>query len=483
MIDRPPPLLRQRLSEVEKLLVAKKPWPAFLRVGSEALSEWEDCPDAVQDALEWMATTTGGLLDLASVGPLTPVCQAFKALIEAAGGAMEAEENLRALISWCSFLIGVFMKLGTTEGTLSNGPVRKCLQDFGLTASQLAKRAKTSGTRRKWKALLYHRKDTAEIAKFEDKLRKIWTDIGFLAALDVRETQRGLLPPKLKPMATIPSGALSLPEYHVERTSILEKFVSKLTASGASPGSASPPHMLLGMGGAGKTVLASSVIRHENVRKHFRQGIFWVRVGQGGKDQLHALFEGLARQVGTAHTANPHGVPHTFDSLDAVVQHLTAVARSASPRLVVLDDVWEREVVDTLAPTGLVLLVTTRDGSVVGGLGGARADVGDMTEDVALNLLVRASGTVGSPGKKARAAMQQVSLSGGTICFPNYCSSVPVAMGMPGVERLQTGTTDKLVEYSVKTPTTQYEYEQQQERQAEIDKKIRNSAIVVPKLA
>lgn len=92
VIDRPPPLLRQKLSEVEKLLVAKKRWPAFLRVGSAALDEWEDCPDAVEDALEWMATTTGGLLDLASVGPLTPVCQAFRALIEGADGAMEAEE-------------------------------------------------------------------------------------------------------------------------------------------------------------------------------------------------------------------------------------------------------------------------------------------------------------------------------------------------------------------------------------------------------
>ncbi|CAN0466710.1 unnamed protein product, partial [Scytosiphon promiscuus] len=108
--------------------------------------------------------------------------------------------------------------------------------------------------------------------------------------------------------------------------------------------------MLIGMGGGGKTVLASSVVRHENIQKHFRQGIFWIRVGQGGKDQLHALFQGLAREVGAAPTNTPHGMPSDgFNSVAAVVQHLTAVAKTSSlPRLVVLDDVWEREVVDTV---------------------------------------------------------------------------------------------------------------------------------------
>lgn len=356
--------------------------------------------------------TTGGLLDIASVGPLTPVCQAFKALIEAAGGAMEAEENLRDLISWCAFVIRVFMNLGATAGSLSDAPVRKCLQDFGLTTNHLAKRAKTLGTRRNLKAFLYHRKDNAEIAKFEDKLRKIWADIGVLAALDARETQKGLLQPRLEPMAVIPIGAPSLPDCYVERSSIVEKVVFELTCSGAASGTASSAHMLLGMGGGGKTVLASSVVRHERVRKHFRQGIFWLRVSQGGKDHLHALLEGLARQVGAAPTDAPHGVPHTFNSLGTVVQHLTAVAISEPPRLVVLDDVWEREVVDALVSTGLVLLVTTRDDSVVGGGRGARSEVGNMAEDVALNLLTRASGNVGSPGAEVRVAMQQVSLAG-----------------------------------------------------------------------
>lgn len=132
-------------------------------------------------------------------------------------------------------------------------------------------------------------------------------------------------------------------------------------------------------------------------------------------------------------------------------------------------------------PTGLVLLVTTRDDSVVGGLGGARTDVGDVSEDVVLNLLRSASGTAGLPGARAREAMQQVSLSCRAICFPNYCSVVSVAMCMLSVERWLTGTTDKLVEYSTGHRLQQYKYEQQQQRQAEVHKEIRNSEKCYPK--
>lgn len=147
-----------------------------------------------------MATTAGGLLDIASVGPLTPVCQAFKTLIEAVGGAAEAEENLRHLVSWCAFLIQAFIKLGRAEGVLSGELVRMCLRDFVLTTNQLAKRAKTLATRPKLTALLYHRKDIMQLSRFEEKLRNIWADIGVLAVLDIGETLKSLSRPGLESM-------------------------------------------------------------------------------------------------------------------------------------------------------------------------------------------------------------------------------------------------------------------------------------------
>ena len=123
--------------------------------------------------------------------------------------------------------------------------------------------------------------------------------------------------------------------------------------------------------------------------------------------------------MGAASTDTPHGIPPGgFNSLAAVVRHLTAVATGSLPRLVVLDDVWEREVVDTMFPTGLVLMVTARDESVVAVPGGTRTDVGDMTEDEASILLRRASGSVGSPGSDIQAAIRRV------IFFCVVCKAV-----------------------------------------------------------
>lgn len=92
-----------------------------------------------------------------------------------------------------------------------------------------------------------------------------------------------------------------------------------------------------------------------------------------------------------AATDAPHGVPLIFDSTDQVKVHLSALASACtSPRLVVLDDVWKREVVDALLTLKLKVLVTTRGRSVVHNPGGC-LQVGDMTDNEALELLLKTS--------------------------------------------------------------------------------------------
>ncbi|CAN0296486.1 unnamed protein product, partial [Ectocarpus sp. 13 AM-2016] len=141
------------------------------------------------------------------------------------------------------------------------------------------------------------------------------------------------------------------------------------------------------MGGGGKTVLASAVVRKSSVREHFRGGIFWLTVERGAKKRLLPLLQGLTRDMSAAPTDTRHGVRHVLDNLEQVQRHLGAVASTGtSPRLVVLDDVWEREVVDALLPLGFKVLVTTRDRSVVGVPAGC-LELGDMTEEEALELL------------------------------------------------------------------------------------------------
>ncbi|CAM9271660.1 unnamed protein product, partial [Sphacelaria rigidula] len=150
------------------------------------------------------------------------------------------------------------------------------------------------------------------------------------------------------------------------------------------------------MGGAGKTVLASSVVRNPDVRKHFRGGIFWLNVGRAGKTQLVALLGGLAAKM----IATPSG-PRNFNSVDDVVQSLSAVATENDLRLlVVVDDVWQREIVDVLVPTGVQLLVTTRVRGVVAVDGGC-TEVGSVTQAEARQLLKSKSGAVVLPEREA----------------------------------------------------------------------------------
>eukprot|EP00903_Cladosiphon_okamuranus_P006332 g6204.t1 len=154
--------------------------------------EWDDCPEIVGEALEWMATAAVGFPDVASVGPLTPVCKASRALIEAAKGASEAAENLGELISWCAFLVSVFIEHGKHVGDLA--PVAKPLDEFVSTTSELAKRARVLASRSKYETLFHHKKGIKTVSSFKDKFRCIWIDIQGLSMLDIvqkKATARG----------------------------------------------------------------------------------------------------------------------------------------------------------------------------------------------------------------------------------------------------------------------------------------------------
>lgn len=209
-------------------------------------------------------------------------------------------------------------------------------------------------------------------------------------------------PPSVPDKAAVPAGALSEPRSYVERPCVQEAAGGLM-----NPEEPRAPYTVVGMGGRGKSVLASAVVREQSVREHFRGGIFWVTVGRGATNSLLPILQGLAREMDAAPTNAPRGVPHVLDNLEQVKQHLTTVASTGTARrLVVLDDVWDREVVDALLPLELKLLVTTRDRSVVGD--GGYLELGDMTEDEALELLLKTTLTVGQPGNDVRGLMNKV---------------------------------------------------------------------------
>ncbi|CAM9339429.1 unnamed protein product, partial [Hapterophycus canaliculatus] len=373
----------QTLEEVQWLLAARKPWPAFLQGG------WaNDCPEGVEEALRWMASGTVGLLNVANVGPLTPICTAFKGLIQAAEGAAEADENLRELIAWCAFLTEVLLQLGKEVDALA--PVIKPLKDFESVTGKLTKRAKRLASRRKCTALLCYWGDGKQIQDFDVKLRSIWNDIQGVTVLTFYGEFRRTLPPKTGEMAKIPQEAQELPPAFVARSELVGAVVQDLVATDRA---ADKAHVLRGMPGGGKTVAAKSVVRNESVRRSFKGGIFWVQVGQVGTGNTVALLKGLAEGLVHAPSDRPRTVLHEFSDAEDVVSHLSGVLEQANVRcLAVLDDVWDPQIVPLFLRTGFHCLVTTRDLAVVPcHLRGTCTLVDVLTESEALELLKKAS--------------------------------------------------------------------------------------------
>lgn len=237
-------------------------------------------------------------------------------------------------------------------------------------------------------------------------------------------------PPALPGVAAVPAGALALPHSYVERSGF-QGAVDNLV----NPAEALAPFSVVGMGGGGKSVLASAIVRNSRARQYFRGGIFWVRVGRGANKSLLPLLQGLAAEMGATGTDVCQVAPHSCSSLEQAKQHLAVVAASAGavPRLVVLDDVWERDIVDVLLPLPVKVMVTTRDRSVVG-VPGRRLELGDMSENEALQLLLKASSTFGQPGDAVRAQMSKV--IGPSACVGSMyhrCCAVPCRAGSLGL--------------------------------------------------
>jgi len=112
---------------------------------------------------------------------------------------------------------------------------------------------------------------------------------------------------------------------------------------------------LQGMGGIGKSVLASALARRPEVRRAFPDGIFWITLGQ--KPQLAEQQRWLARQLGDEAL-----FPDERSGKETLRKLL-----SGRKVLLVLDDVWQREHAEAFNVIGAMgrILLTTRDAGLV----------------------------------------------------------------------------------------------------------------------
>ena len=387
----------QALSEAARQLQADTPW--YEKVGLFWNGDGGSGRDIAISAL-LASNIPSHVLMTANESVLAPVFVVVKGLLDAMHGAAAAREEIVELVQFCvaiascllevartkEFPTATLMDVGEFKGEME--AVGGFVQTYGTQTGCCRKMATNARDR---DTIAGHKRRLDNLLKAI--LAGITNDTHSIV-LNIGNTLNDIVPRPLDKLAAVPCAAPSLPRSHVPRTGMVEQIVSGLLG----PQRESPVvDGLVGMGGGGKTVLASSVVRDDRVRSRFIHGVFWVCVGRAGKDNVALLLEQLARELAAAPSDTPHVCPHSFDTAENTARHLKEIlARNKLRCLLVLDGVWDVEVVSAFASTGFHLLVTTRQRAVIPPAHeGTLVEIGDMSKDEALQVLRTASGAQG----------------------------------------------------------------------------------------
>ena len=103
-----------------------------------------------------------------------------------------------------------------------------------------------------------------------------------------------------EPVAKIASAVPSLPETYFEPTEKIKEVVNHLLIEKSKPTIITAQARragLYGMGGVGKSVLATATARNCDIRRSYPDGIFWIRIGQN-LDIVTSRQSSLARDLG-----------------------------------------------------------------------------------------------------------------------------------------------------------------------------------------
>eukprot|EP01047_Picozoa_sp_COSAG01_P049248 COSAG01_NODE_4865_length_4672_cov_6.338071_2_plen_887_part_00 len=190
----------------------------------------------------------------------------------------------------------------------------------------------------------------------------------------------------------------------------------KLEVSSISPPTNVGAH---GMGGVGKTTLASWVAHHPQIRRHFEL-ILWVTVSETPNIQL------LQQLIYLQSTGRP------LSSRSAQVNaELIAIALRGKRALLILDDIWDEESVTALNHVDQTAqsrtLVTTRIKGLV--RGAQRVEVGLPSEVEAAQMLLKS--TMGyRRGADDRGAASSMPAAAAAVV--KMCGRLPLALNIAG---------------------------------------------------
>jgi len=182
-------------------------------------------------------------------------------------------------------------------------------------------------------------------------------------------------------------GVPPLPEKFLPRKNDLNQFKKELLLRNAQASAITGTvisHAIQGMGGIGKTVLATALAHDEEVRRAFPDGIFWSTLGQ--KPNIEARIADICRSLGDT--------PDFTDTEGGRRQINNLLKDKAC--LLILDDVWAIKHADefkkVLGPK-CYLLITTRIESVASGIGAVNHRICTVSNEESLAYLSKWTGT------------------------------------------------------------------------------------------
>lgn len=248
--------LVQVLTEAAIRIEAKTPWYETLGLQCEEVAD-EGGDLAVETVLAF--NVVSGLIDAASETVLAPVFVSLKGLLGAVQGAAAARQDIVELILYCVGISRCLLEVAKGGGMpISIGVT---LGEFKGELEVVGRFVQAYGTqsRGRLRKIMLHSRHRATAAAHKQKLKDLLDAV--LAGLavqtnlrvaDIQNTINAMIPPRLGKLAPVPRAAPTLPPTYVQRTALLEAAVADLTDPHRS---ASVTHCLLGMGGAGKTLM------------------------------------------------------------------------------------------------------------------------------------------------------------------------------------------------------------------------------------
>ena len=166
-----------------------------------------------------------------------------------------------------------------------------------------------------------------------------------------------------------------------------------------------------GMGGIGKSVLAAALAREPEVQAAFPDGIFWVTVG------IEPLL--VTQQAELAEALS--GEKPAFNEVKQGKECLGQLLANRTC-LLILDDVWQLEHADAFNALGprSRLLMTTRDGELITGLGAVPYRLDVLSHEQSLHLLATWAGVAVTDLPAAAKAVA------------DECGNLPLALSLCG---------------------------------------------------